>query len=49
MSLNNQRAEKRALSLSPLKFQEAVSDLLEVKPEPKKLKQRVKKERDKAV
>jgi hypothetical protein len=31
-----EREKKRRLSLSPLKFKEAVADLLQIKPEPKK-------------
>lgn len=40
--LKKQNAEK-PISLKSLKFDEAVSDLLKVKPEPKETKKRVKK------
>jgi len=37
--MKNQPKAAKPISLSPLKFEEAVSDLLKVKPEPKKSKQ----------
>jgi hypothetical protein len=37
------KIEKRPLSLAPLSFEEAVTDILKVKPMPKPLKKREKK------
>lgn len=47
--MNDQKDRKKKLSLDPLTFKEAVSDLLKIKPEPK-LKQKPKpKEKRKKV
>lgn len=39
--------EKKPLSLSPLKFEEAVSDILKVRPEPKEKRPKRAKKRKK--
>lgn len=46
-SRHMKKQRRKTLSLRPLKFEEAVSDILKVKPEPKKPRQKQAKKRKK--